>query len=410
MKQKNKYNRIVAAMIVAILGLSFMQTAQASSVTDAQNKKTKAQSDLNSVNNNISDIESQQSDLQTQIDALDAELVNIILNMDILEGELADKQTQLDEVNVELADAQEQEESQYVAMKKRIQFMYENGDSNFFEVILGADNMTDFLNRVEYASAVYDYDRKLLTTYQETKQQVADLKTQVEGDKAELEEMQVAYEAQETDYENMIASKKSSMDNFDSQLAEAKTLATQYQSTIEQQNVAIQEAAAKQAADEAAAKKNASKADTSTKADNSTKEDTSTKTDTSTSAGSNPGYSTSVSGGDVVAYACKFIGNPYVSGGISLTDGCDCSGYVMSVYANFGISLPHSSAALQSCGSEVSYSNAQPGDLICYAGHVAIYMGNGQIVNASSSAPYPIGGIKTNVATYRSIMTVRRVL
>ena len=146
----------MAAMIVAILGLSFMQTAQASSVTDAQNKKTKAQSELNSVNNNISDIESQQSDLQTQIDALDAELVNIILNMDILEGELADKQTQLDEVNVELADAQEQEESQYVAMKKRIQFMYENGDSNFFEVILGADNITDFLNRVEYASAVYD--------------------------------------------------------------------------------------------------------------------------------------------------------------------------------------------------------------------------------------------------------------
>ena len=112
----------------------------------------------------------------------------------------------------------------------------------------------------------------------------------------------------------------------------------------------------------------------------------------------------------MVNYACKFIGNPYVFGGTSLTDGCDCSGFVMSVYANFGVSLPHSSIALQSCGKEVSYSNAKAGDLICYAGHVAIYMGNGQIVNASSPAPYPVGGIKTNSATYRQILSVRRVL
>ena len=112
----------------------------------------------------------------------------------------------------------------------------------------------------------------------------------------------------------------------------------------------------------------------------------------------------------MVNYACQFIGNPYVYGGTSLTDGCDCSGFVMSVYAHFGVSLPHSSTALQSSGKEVSYSNAQAGDLICYAGHVAIYMGNGQIVNASSPAPYPVGGIKTNSATYRQILTVRRVL
>ncbi len=124
----------------------------------------------------------------------------------------------------------------------------------------------------------------------------------------------------------------------------------------------------------------------------------------------NPSYKTNVSGSDVVNYACKFIGNPYVLGGTSLTDGCDCSGFVMSVFANFGISLPHSSYALAGCGSEVSYANAKPGDLICYAGHVAIYIGGGQIVNASSSAPYPVGGIKTNSATYRQILTVRRVL
>ena len=108
----------------------------------------------------------------------------------------------------------------------------------------------------------------------------------------------------------------------------------------------------------------------------------------------------------IVDYACQFIGNPYVWGGTSLTNGADCSGFIKSVYANFGISLPHSSVALQRAGSEVSYENAQPGDIVCYAGHVAIYMGGGQIVHASS----PSTGIKTGSATYRSIISVRRVL
>ena len=113
-----------------------------------------------------------------------------------------------------------------------------------------------------------------------------------------------------------------------------------------------------------------------------------------------------VSGQEVIDYACQFIGNPYVWGGESLTNGADCSGFIKSVYANFGISLPHSSVALQRAGSEVSYENAQPGDIVCYAGHVAIYMGGGQIVHASS----PSTGIKTGSATYRSIISVRRVL
>ena len=122
--------------------------------------------------------------------------------------------------------------------------------------------------------------------------------------------------------------------------------------------------------------------------------------------GANPGYATNVSGGSVVSYACQFVGNPYVWGGTSLTQGADCSGFVMSVFAHFGISLPHSSAALQGCGKEVSYANAQPGDLICYSGHVGIYMGGGMIVHAQSAAV----GITTSSAAYRTIVTVRRVL
>lgn len=111
-------------------------------------------------------------------------------------------------------------------------------------------------------------------------------------------------------------------------------------------------------------------------------------------------------GKSVADYACQFVGNPYVYGGTSLTNGADCSGFVMSVYANFGVSLPHSSAADRSVGSAVNgIENAQPGDIMCYSGHVGIYTGNGQIVHASTERT----GIIVSSASYRSILSIRRI-
>lgn len=465
---KNTSMKLASLFLVAAVGTSSLQPAFASRKSQAQDAKQAAESNLNSVNNEINSIASKQAQLRQEINSLDAELVDLLLNMDILSDDLDQKEQEIKQANEDLKVAKQEEADQYERMKKRIRYMYERGDNSIMEALIGATSMSDFLNKVNYCNAVYDYDRDQLQLYKETKQEVIDLKGRLENEQSEMEEMQNSYKEQEANLKQMVSAKEATMDDFDSQLSQAKVLAAAYKDTIQRQNQIIQDeeekerqaaeaaAAAERAAQEAAAAAaqrqqeaaaNNNAAANSAPAANNSPSNTAnsapannsqsntanntpaannspSNTANSAPAANNSGQSSSsnppansqpstpaanssgVTGSDVVNYASQFIGGPYVWGGTSLTNGADCSGFTMSVYAHFGYSLPHSSYAQANCGRGVSYSEAQPGDLICYGGHVALYIGGGMILGAQSSR----SGITTQNATYRTIVAVRRII
>lgn len=417
MIRERKGKRILAAALVVALAGGMTQSTGASAIRDAQNKIDEANEQLDQTKSTISDIEKKQNSLQKEIDSLDSELVALLLDIEVLKDEITQKEADIDQATADLAEAEEKAARQYESMKKRIRFMYERGDNALIESLLGAGSMADFLNRVEYFNQIYDYDRSMLTEYQETVTQVASLKETLEQEQQDMVALKENQEHQSAELQNMLTKKRATMDDFDTKLAQAEALATQYKATIQEQNNIIVAEQARIAAEEEerrrqeeerrrqeeerrrqeALQQQQQQQQGGQSGDNS---------GGSSEGGANPGYQTNISGQDVVDFALQFVGNPYVWGGTSLTNGADCSGFVMSVFGHFGISLPHSSYLLRSCGQGVSYNNAQPGDLICYSGHVAIYIGGGRIVGAQSTAV----GIATQNATYRTILAVRRVL
>ena len=393
-KLQRRAKAVLALVLVVSLTIGSSQVVYA---TSAQNKKSEAEKNLNDVNKKIDNLENKKEEIEGELDAKNEELVNLMVDVGILEKEIDQNEQQLKQVKKDLKTAQKNEKKQYQAMKKRIKFMYERGDSAVISSLLESKSMADMLNRVEYFNEVYDYDRNLLDNYEKTRKQVEDLKAQVEDEKKELETAKDDLKQQQKQLETAMANLRSQQANADTQIANAKNLASEYQKTITEQNKIIQQQQAAAAASRSSGGSSGGSGGTSKPNSNA-----------SVPGGNlNPPKTTNVSGSDVVNYAMQFVGKPYVWGGKDPNTGADCSGFTSYVYAHFGISIPSFSGAQRSCGQEVSYANAQAGDLICYAGHVAIYMGGGKIVHAKGTA---YGIVGNDNATYKTIITVRRLL
>lgn len=462
---RKKFLTVTLAIMMCVTPAASVYADRESDLREDQAWNTQQ---MNNMYARMDELYSQKQQLATEINSLDTDLVNVMVSIQTLNNDIETKKTDIKKIKSDLKKTKKQKEKQYEAMKKRIQYLYENGGTGaaWFQMMMNADDLSDMLNKAEYTQQMYEYDRENLEKFSNTVREVKKLKEQYQQEKADLEGMKQEQEAEQANLQAAIDSKRASSADCDNEIAYAQQMANDYAAIIAQQQaeieqivaekIAAEEAAraeaeriaAEQAAAEAAENEqgyteddgneenygedynedgdssdyngdysgetseageagdsgyagedygNSEESDDSGYAGSETTTDTASSTTTSSCSG----------GSSVVDYAKQFVGNPYVWGGTSLTSGADCSGFVQSVYNNFGVSLPRTSYEQQNAGREVSYSEAQPGDLICYGGHVAIYMGNGKIVHASNSRD----GIKvSDNAAYRTILSVRRLV
>lgn len=435
------------------LSLIFAMTAaqvlpvSAARKDDLQAEKAATQNKLSAAQAQASSLEGKKQALLGQISTTEQQIVEAMTQIDLLADEIANKEVDIQETKEDLVQAEADRDEQYESMKKRIQYMYENGGSDTWaQILLESDSLATMLSKAENTEKMYQYDRDELKEMKAIVQEVKELEEKLENEKHELETAKDEQEGVKASLEVKVKEFKATASNYEAQIANAKAQAQQYKELIQQQNTELkkiqqqeEEARKQQQQAQQQAQQNNStggNAVTGGNTNNNTNNNVNSNTNNNTNNNSNtnnntnnntnkpsapskpaepskpsaPSYN-SGTGAAVVAYAMQFIGNPYVYGGNSLTNGIDCSGFTQQIYGHFGYSLPRVSDAQASSGVGIDYSQARAGDLIVYPGHVAILTGDGGIVHASNSAPYPKGGIKyTANALYRSYIAVRRIV
>lgn len=428
--------RILWIAMSLVMIFTNVVNVSASPISDAKNKKKDAEKKLNAINEDIEDIEDQKEDLEQEAEEYEQQLVDLLVTIQIINHDIENKEDEIETAKAEYEVALAKQEKQQWAMNKRIKYMYEKGDMNYMQILLESKKFSDAVNKSTYSEKLYAYDRYQLYLYEQTKEEVIEKQKALDEDMAELEEIKLDAVSQGEELQLLVDEYSENIENFEEQLSGAKEKASQYKEQIQKQSEQIkaleaeeqrkaleaakkkaeeeakrkaEEEARRKAEEEASAKANEEGSNSEESSDNGDNNDEGNSSGSESSDGGSSGGSSSggsAKGQEIANFACQFVGNPYVPGGTSLTEGADCSGFTMAVYNNFGLSLPRSSYAQAGYGREVSYSEAQPGDIIYYGGHVGIYIGNGLIVHASTQAT----GIKISNALYRSIITVRRIV
>ncbi len=444
---RRKYKKILNFILIGSLTAGCMgfhrdlgMVARASSVSDIEGQINQHTNQLQNINKQIVALESEQDILQEQIDDLNAEIVNMMASIGLKEDEIAAKEGEIAEKEAEIARkeeeiaqkqlqivqteeehkaAMEREASQRESMAICARMIYERGEDSYLDAILEGKGLSDILNQLDMVEKVHEYENSMLLEYIESKNLVHDLWLKLEDEKVQLEEDKALLEAdkqqleadrqqleadraelksQKASLDTMLAKKKQESADYDAEIKKARQQAAAAKKLLQQDKVNL--AKAKAAAQGTAGSGGNAGSGSSSSGGTSASGGSSAVTNS-------PGSAT---GKQIAQYALQFVGNPYVSGGTSLTGGADCSGFIYRVFSDFGYSVSRTSYQQRSNGTSVSYSNAQPGDIICYEGHVGLYIGDGLIVHASNSRPYPSGGIKVSQAQYRTILDVRRIV
>lgn len=435
--------RLACLSLIFAMAATQILPVSAARKDDVQAQKSETQNKLSEAEARANSLEEQKGAIMGQISSSEQELVDVLSQIDILAGEITDKEAEIEKTKEDLVQAEQERDEQYEAMKKRIQYMYENGGSDAWaQILLESDSIASMLSKVENTEKMYAYDRAELKEMKEAVQEVKDLETKLENEKSELETAKEEQEGMKGALQTKIDDLKANATDYEAQIANVKAQAEQYKNLIAQQTAELEqiqaqeEAARKEQEKQQQAQQNNNNSSNNNSNSNKPSNNNSSNTNNNkpssnkpsngggnskpesqkpsskpeTEKPSTPSYNGST-GAAVVAYAKQFIGNPYVYGGNSLTNGIDCSGFTQQIYGHFGYSLPRTSGDQAFSGVGINYSQHRAGDLIVYPGHVAILTGDGGIVHASNSAPYPKGGIKyTANALYRDYIAVRRIV